>query len=80
VGYGVGFVESGSCTRRDGSRRSWALGGLAGGVLFVGVGAIAGQDQLLALSSVRIILIASARAACAFAVFPIAVGYPGAAR
>jgi rod shape-determining protein MreD len=74
VAYGVGFVEGGLV-----SSSRWvapimgALGGLAGGVLFVGVGAIAGQDQLLALSSVRIIVIASAYdALIAFAVFPIA--------
>ena len=74
VAYGVGFVQGGLV-----SSARWvapimgALGGLAGGVLFVGIGAIAGQDQLLALSSVRIILVASAYdALIAFAVFPIA--------
>jgi rod shape-determining protein MreD len=74
VAYGVGFVQGGLV-----SSSRWvapimgALGGLAGGVLFVGIGAIAGQDQLLALSSVRIILVASAYdALIAFAVFPIA--------
>jgi len=74
VAYGVGFVQGGLV-----SSSRWvapimgALGGLVGGVLFVGVGAIAGQDQLLALSSVRIILVASAYdALIAFAVFPIA--------
>jgi rod shape-determining protein MreD len=74
VAYGAGFVQGGLV-----SSSRWvapimgALGGLAGGVLFVGVGAIAGQDQLLALSSVRIILVASAYdALIAFAVFPIA--------
>jgi rod shape-determining protein MreD len=74
VAYGVGFVQGGLV-----SSSRWvapimgALGGLAGGVLFVGVGAIAGQDQLLALSSARIILVASAYdALVAFAVFPIA--------
>jgi len=74
VGYGVGFVESGLVhPSRWVAPIMGALGGIAGGVLFVGVGAIAGQDQLLALSSVRIILIASAYdALVAFAVFPIA--------
>jgi rod shape-determining protein MreD len=74
VAYGVGFVQGGLV-----SSSRWvapimgALGGLAGGVLFVGIGAIAGQDQLLALSSVRIILVAGAYdALIAFAVFPIA--------
>ena len=74
VAYGVGVVQD-----RLVLSSQWvapimgALGGLAGGMWFVGVGAIAGRDQLLALSSVRIILIASAYdALVAFAVFPIA--------
>jgi rod shape-determining protein MreD len=74
VGYGIGVVKGGLVRP---SRRVvpmlGALGGLAGGVLFVATGTLAGQDQLLALSSVRIILVASAYdALLAFAVFPIA--------
>jgi cell shape-determining protein MreD len=74
VAYGVGVVQGGLViSSRWVAPIMGALGGLAGGVLFVGVGAIAGQDQLLALSSVRIILIASVYdALVAFAVFPIA--------
>ena len=74
VAYGVGFVQGGLVSSsRWVAPITGALGGLAGGVLFVGVGAIAGQDRLLALSSVRIILVASAYdALIAFAVFPIA--------
>jgi rod shape-determining protein MreD len=74
VGYGAGIVQGGLVPpSRWVAPIMGAVGGLAGGVLFVGVGAIAGQDQLLALSSVRIILIASAYdALLAFAVFPIA--------
>ena len=74
VAYGVGFVQGGLVSSsRWVAPMMGALGGLAGGVLFVGVGAIAGQDQLLALSSVRIILVAGAYdALIAFAVFPIA--------
>ena len=74
VAYGVGFVQGGLVSSsRWVAPMMGALGGLAGGVLFVGIGAIAGQDQLLALSSVRIILVASAYdALIAFAVFPIA--------
>ena len=50
-----------------------ALGGLAGGVLFVAIAALAGQDHLLALSSVRVILVASVYdALLAFAAFPTA--------
>ncbi|HKH26156.1 MAG TPA: rod shape-determining protein MreD [Acidimicrobiia bacterium] len=74
VGYGVGAVQ-GRLVRSS----RWvapimgALGGLAGGVLFVGVGALAGRDGLLALTSVRIILIACVYdAVLAFVVFPIA--------
>jgi rod shape-determining protein MreD len=74
VGYGVGFVQ-------DGLVRSprWVapimggLGGLAGGVLFVAIAAVAGQEQLLTLSSVRIVVIAGAYdALIALAVFPVA--------
>jgi rod shape-determining protein MreD len=74
VGYGVGVVQGGVVrSSRWAAPIMGALGGLAGGVLFVGVGALAGQDQLLALSSVRIIVIASVYdALIAFAVFPIA--------
>lgn len=74
VGYGIGGLKTGIV-----QPSRWvvplmgAVGGLAGGVLFVGVGALAGEDQLLALSSVRIILVAGAYdALLAFAVFPIA--------
>jgi rod shape-determining protein MreD len=74
VGYGIGGVKTGIVQpSRWVVPMMGALGGLAGGVLFVGVGALAGQDQLLALSSVRIVLVASAYdALLAFAVFPIA--------
>jgi rod shape-determining protein MreD len=74
VGYGIGVVRSGLVQpSRWVAPVMGALGGLAGGILFVGVGALAGQEQLLALDSVRIILIATAYdALLAFAVFPIA--------
>lgn len=49
------------------------LGGIIGGFLFVGIGAIVGQDQLWALRSVRIVLLAAAYdALVAFVIFPIA--------
>jgi rod shape-determining protein MreD len=49
-----------------------ALGGILGGALFVGIGAIVGQDQLWALRSVRIVLLAAAfDALVAFVIFPI---------
>lgn len=74
VGYGVGSVRAGIV----GPSR-WVvpglglLGGIAGGVLFVGVGALAGQEQLLALRSVKVIVVAGVLdALLALAVFPIA--------
>lgn len=74
VGYGVGVVQGGLVrSSRWVAPVMGALGGLAGGVLFVAIAALAGQDQLLALSSVRVILMASLYdALLAFAAFPIA--------
>jgi rod shape-determining protein MreD len=74
VGYGVGAAQSGLVhPSRWLVPMMGALGGLAGGALFVTAGTLAGQDQLLALSSVRIILVASAYdAVLALVVFPIA--------
>jgi rod shape-determining protein MreD len=75
VGYGVGIVQSGMVVRPS----RWIvpvmglLGGIAGGALFVCVGALAGQDQLLALRSVKVVLIAGVYdALLAFVAFPIA--------
>jgi rod shape-determining protein MreD len=74
VGYGVGVAQSGLVRP---SR--WvvpilgALGGLAGGALFVGVGALSGHDHLLALRSLKVILIAGGYdAVLAFVAFPVA--------
>lgn len=74
VGYGIGGLKTGIVRpSRWVVPLMGGLGGLAGGVLFVGVGALAGEDQLLALSSVRVVMVASAYdALLAFAVFPIA--------
>jgi len=74
VGYGVGVAQGGLVrSSRWVVPIMGALGGLAGGVLFVAIAALAGQDQLLALSSVRIIFVASVYdALLAFAAFPIA--------
>ena len=74
VGYGVGVAQGGLVrSSRWVAPIMGALGGLAGGVLFVGIAALAGQDQLLALSSVRVILVAGVYdALVAFAAFPIA--------
>jgi rod shape-determining protein MreD len=74
VGYGVGIVQSGMVrSSRWIVPAMGLLGGIAGGALFVGVGALAGQDQLLALRSVKVILIAGVYdALLAFVAFPIA--------
>lgn len=74
VGWGVGVVQGGLVrSSRWDVPVMGALGGFAGGVLFVAIAALAGQDQLLALSSVRVILIATVYdALVAFAAFPIA--------
>jgi rod shape-determining protein MreD len=73
VGYGFGVVRSGLVrTSRWTAPIMGALGGLAGGVLFVCVGALAGQDHLLALRSVKVVVIACAYdALLAFVAFPI---------
>jgi rod shape-determining protein MreD len=74
VGYGAGVVQSGLVrASRWVAPIMGGLGGLAGGALFVCVGALAGQDQLLALRSVKVVIIASAYdALLAFVVFPVA--------
>ncbi|HMG28283.1 MAG TPA: rod shape-determining protein MreD [Acidimicrobiia bacterium] len=74
VGYGAGAVQGGLLRpSRWEPPTMGALGGLAGGVLFVGIGALAGREELLSLTSVRVILIASVYdALLACAVFPIA--------
>jgi rod shape-determining protein MreD len=74
VGYGIGVVEGGLVrSSRWIAPIMGGLGGLAGGVLFVGVGALAGREEFLTTSSARIILVASAYdALLAFVIFPIA--------
>ncbi len=74
VGYGAGIVHGGLLRpSRWTAPTMGALAGVAGGVLFVGITALAGREELLSLTSVRVILIASIYDACvAFAVFPLA--------
>jgi rod shape-determining protein MreD len=74
VGYGVGVVRSGLVRpSRWVAPTMGALGGLAGGAVFVSVGALAGQDHLLALRSVKVILVACAYdALLAYVAFPVA--------
>ncbi len=74
TGYLIGLIQ-GSLLRS-----AWwvapvlgGLGGIIGGLLFVGIGAIVGQDQLWALRSVRIVLLAAAfDALVAPLIFPLA--------
>jgi rod shape-determining protein MreD len=56
TGYLIGLLQGGLL------RRAWwvtpllgGLGGLIGGLLFVGIGALVGQEQLFALRSLRIV-------------------------
>ena len=74
VGYGAGIVHGGLLRpSRWTAPTMGALAGLVGGVLFVGISAVAGREALLSLTSARIILIASVYdALLAFAMFPIA--------
>jgi rod shape-determining protein MreD len=74
VGYGAGIVEGGLLRpSRWAPPIMGALAGLIGGVLFVAIGAVAGREALLSLTSVRVILVASVYdALLAFVVFPIA--------
>jgi rod shape-determining protein MreD len=74
VGYGVGVVKSGVVrSSRWNVPIMGFVGGIAGGALFVCVGALAGQDQLLAFRSVKVIVIAGVYdALLAFVAFPIA--------
>jgi rod shape-determining protein MreD len=74
VGYGVGLLQSGFVRpSRWVAPFMGALGGLAGGALFVAVGALAGQDHLLAPRSLKVIVVAAAYdALLAFVAFPVA--------
>jgi rod shape-determining protein MreD len=74
VGYGVGVMRSGFVSpSRWAAPMMGALGGLAGGVFFVSIGALAGQDHLLALRSLRVVVVAGAYdALLAFVALPVA--------
>jgi rod shape-determining protein MreD len=59
TGYLIGILQGGLL------RRSWwippvlgGIGGLLAGALFVGIGALVGQEQLFAYRSVRVVLLA----------------------
>ena len=74
VGYGIGVVQSGLVrSSRWVAPIMGGLGGLAGGALFVCIGALAGREELLSFRSVKVVLIASVYdALLAFVAFPIA--------
>lgn len=74
VGHAVGLVQSGLSRRpRWAAPVFGGLGGLAGGALFVLVGALAGQDQLLVARSLFVVVVAAGYdALLSFAVFPAA--------
>lgn len=61
TGYFVGILQGGLL------RSAWwvtpvlgGLGGILGGLLFIGIGALVGQEQLFALRSLRVVLLAGA--------------------
>jgi rod shape-determining protein MreD len=74
VGYGVGVVRGGVARpSRWVVPAIGGLAGLAGGVLFVAIAALAGRDELLSFGSVRIVVIAAVYdALVALVVFPTA--------
>jgi rod shape-determining protein MreD len=74
VGYGVGVVQSGLVRpSRWFAPIMGGLGGLVGGALFVSIGALAGEDHLLALRSLKVVVVAGAYdALLAFVAFPVA--------
>jgi rod shape-determining protein MreD len=74
VGYGVGVIQSGLVrSARWVAPLMGGIGGLVGGALFVVLGGLVGQDQLIALRSIKVILIAAILdAALSTLAFPIA--------
>ena len=59
TGYLIGILQGGLL------RSSWwvppvlgGIGGIIGGLLFIGIGALVGQEQLFALRSLRVVLLA----------------------
>ncbi len=74
VAYGVGIVESGlSRAPRGVAPLFGGLGGLAGGLVFVAVAAVAGEDQVLAVRSIWVLLVSAGYdALLAVPMFPVA--------
>lgn len=73
TGYAVGIVQGGMVrASRWAAPVLGGLGGLLGNAIFVVAGGIAGEDQLLTVHSLRVMVVASAYdAVVAFAVFPL---------
>lgn len=74
VGYGVGIVQTGlSREPRFAAVLFGGVGGLAGGFLFVALAALTGEDQVIAVRTIYIVVLAAIYdALLAFALFPVA--------
>jgi len=73
VGYGVGALQTGLVrASRWIAPLLGGLGALAGGVIFILIGALVGEDQLISLHSVKVLIVASLYdAVLAFVAFPV---------
>jgi rod shape-determining protein MreD len=61
VAYGVGIVQTGlSRASRWVGPLFGGVGGLAGGLMFVGLAAVVGEDQVIALRSLHVVALAAA--------------------
>jgi rod shape-determining protein MreD len=74
VGYCVGILQAGMSREvRFAAPIFGGIGGLLGGFLFVAVAALAGQDQVLAVRTIYVLLLAAVYdALLAYALFPAA--------
>ena len=74
VGYCVGILQAGMSREvRFAAPIFGGIGGLVGGFLFVAVAALAGQDQVLAVRTIYVLLLAAVYdALLAYALFPVA--------
>lgn len=74
VGYGVGVFQSGLVRSSRWMTPTLAgVGGFVGGCLWVGIAALAGQEDLFVVSTLRIIVVAAFYdAVVSFVVFPFA--------
>jgi rod shape-determining protein MreD len=74
VGYCVGIIQAGMSREvRFAAPIFGGIGGLVGGFLFVAVAALAGQDQVIAVRTIYVLLLAAVYdALLAFALFPAA--------